>query len=398
MLRFSSALCFLFLFNFSIAQSGPSVGDKAPSLSITDWLANVPSEKSTEGRPIIVDFWATWCGPCIEAVPHFNELKAEFASNADLLFLSMSDEKPEKINRSLKRINFKSAVVTDAAGKTHEAFQINAIPVTYLIDKAGIIQWMGSPKLLTAAIIKQFLAGEPLPLASPTEMAEEEVAPALSAPASEQDFSTVLGLIKNKDVKYLFKVTVTEDPNAIGINALPKAYFKMGNSLGQHLADLWSVGEGRIDAPEGMLETLYNLSYVNRAGIGKEEAVTEIKEQFLRTLGLKMTTEERETRVYQLEVENLALLEKAEGEMAGVSDAGEQKVFTNQSISTVLTELEKSMGILFEDQTGLTESYDFLLNQSALSGLKSDLASYGLKLKETKQTMVFYKLSVIESN
>lgn len=397
MMRLISALFFLFLLNASVAQSGPSIGDKAPPLNITDWLANVPTDKSLTGRPIIVDFWATWCGPCIKAVPHFNELKTEFASNEDLLFLSMSDEKPDKINRSLKRIDFKSAVVTDAAGKTREAFQINAIPVTYLIDKAGIIQWMGSPEMLTAAMVKQFLAGEPLTLEPAMEIVEDEAEAAQPVASSEQDFSTVFGLLKNKDIKYLFKVSATEDPNAIGINALPKAYFKMGNSLGQHLADLWGIGEGRIEAPEGMLQTLYNVSYVNRSGIGKEEAMVEIKEQFLRTLGIKMTSEERETTVYQLVVENAGLLEKAEGEMAGVSDAGEQKVFTNQDISSVLTELEKSIGLLFEDKTGLTESYDFLLNQTALSGLKSDLASYGLGLKESKQKMEFYKLSVIEN-
>lgn len=394
-MRLISVLLFLLLANFCVAQSGPSVGDKAPSLNITDWLANVPADKSLEGRPVVVDFWATWCGPCIKAVPHFNELKTEFASNKELLFLSMSDEKPEKINRSLKRINFQSAVVTDAAGKTHEAFQINAIPVTYLIDKAGIIQWMGSPELLTATIIQQFLAGEPLESSPKVEIVEAEESEESPTTSSEQEFSTVFGLLKNKDIKYLFKVSVTEDPTAMGINALPKAYFKMGNSLGQQLADLWGIGEGRIDAPEGMLETLYNVSYVNRSGIGKEEAMMEVKEQLLRTLGLKMATEARETTVYQLVVENADLLEKAEGEMSGVSDAGDQKVFTNQNISSVLTELEKSMGLLFEDKTELAESYDFLLNQTDLQGLKADLASYGLTLKETKQTMEFYKLSSV---
>lgn len=396
-MRLISALLFLFLLNLGVAQSGPSVGDKAPSLSITDWLANVPADKSLEGRPIIVDFWATWCGPCIKAVPHFNELKAEFASNQELLFLSMSDEKPDKINRSLKRIDFKSAVVTDAAGKTHEAFQINAIPVTYLIDKAGIIQWIGSPELLTAAIVKQFLASKPISTSPAIEIVKEEAPAVTPTASSEQDFSAVLGLIKNKDVKYLFKVTATEDPNAIGINALPKAYFKMGNSLGQHLADLWGIGEGRIEAPDGMLENLYNLSYVNRSSIGKEEAMMEIKEQFLRTLGLNMNAEERETRVYQLVVEKANLLEEADGEMSGVSDAGEQKVFTNQDIPSILTELEKSMGLLFEDKTGLTASYDFLLNQTDLQKLKADLASYGLVLKEIKRTMEFYKLSEVKA-
>lgn len=394
MLRFTLLFVLTFSSQAFLAQTGPSVGDKAPPLSITDWLANVPTNKTLEGRPIVIDFWATWCGPCIKAVPHFNELRREFATNEELLFLSMSDEKPDKVNRSLNRINFRSTVVTDELGKTQEALQINAIPVTYLIDKAGIIQWIGSPEMLTAAMIKQFLEGKPLSTEPASEVIAVEEAPPVAAVAStEQDFSSVLALMKNKEVKYLFKFSQTKNPNALAINALPKAYFKMGTSLGAHLAELLDVGQARIEAPEGLLESLYNISYINRGGIKKTEALAEIQTQLLRTLGLSLKPEERKATVYQLELVNADLLEEAEGEISGVSDAGDQKVFTNQSIATVLAELEKATGYLFEDKTGLTASYDFLLTQSDIEGLQKSLASYGLALKASERMMTFYQLS-----
>lgn len=393
MLRFTLLFVLTFSSQAFLAQTGPSVGDKAPPLSITDWLANVPTNKTLEGRPIVIDFWATWCGPCIKAVPHFNELRREFATNEELLFLSMSDEKPDKVNRSLNRINFRSTVVTDQLGKTQEALQINAIPVTYLIDKAGIIQWIGSPEMLTAAMIKQFLEGKPLSTEPAIEVIAVEEAPPAAAASTEQDFSSVLALMKNKEVKYLFKFSQTKDPNALAINALPKAYFKMGTSLGAHLAELLDVGQARIEAPEGLLEPLYNISYINRGGIKKTEALAEIQTQLLRTLGLSLKPEERKATVYQLELVNADLLEQAEGEISGVSDAGDQKVFTNQSIATVLAELEKATGYLFEDKTGLTASYDFLLTQSDIEGLRKSLASYGLALKASERMMTFYQLS-----
>ena len=393
MLRFALLLVMISSSQVFFAQTSPSVGDKAPPISITDWLANVPANKNLEGRPIVIDFWATWCGPCIKAVPHFNELRSEFAANEELLFLSMSDEKPDKVNRSLKRIDFQSTVVTDHLGKTQEALQINAIPVTYLIDRAGIIQWIGSPEMLTADLIKQFLAGEPLSKDSTIEVTTEEEAPVSVEPSSEQDFSSVLALMKDKEVKYLFKFSQTKDPNALAINALPKAYFKMGTSLGAHLAELLEVGQARIAAPEGLLDPLYNISYINRGGIKKIEALAEIRMQLLRTLGLVLKREERTATVYQLEVINEDLLEQAEGEMSGVSDAGDQKVFTNQTTTTVLAELEKATGYLFEDKTGLTASYDFLLTQTDLAGLQKSLASYGLALKASERVMTFYQLS-----
>ena len=54
------------------------IGDKIEKIEFTDYLKNEPKNKDFENKFKIIEFWATWCKPCLEAVPHLNELKSEF--------------------------------------------------------------------------------------------------------------------------------------------------------------------------------------------------------------------------------------------------------------------------------------------------------------------------------
>jgi thiol-disulfide isomerase/thioredoxin len=58
-------------------QSNLRVGDPAPPITITEWLANTPEDTTLRDKFIVLEFWATWCKPCLEAVPHLNELRAQ---------------------------------------------------------------------------------------------------------------------------------------------------------------------------------------------------------------------------------------------------------------------------------------------------------------------------------
>jgi len=82
------------------------VGDKAPKINLTDIILNAPKDKNIQNKFIVLEFWATWCAPCLSAVPHLNKLQDKYKSKKNLLFISLTDEKPEKIKRTLQRIEF----------------------------------------------------------------------------------------------------------------------------------------------------------------------------------------------------------------------------------------------------------------------------------------------------
>jgi hypothetical protein len=93
-----------------------------------------------------------------------NELQSKI-ENPDVLFISITDESVDKINRTLERIDFKSSVVTDVTKQTQVDFGdgekgLEAYPMTILIDSEGIIRWIGGPKQLSTEILDKFLNNE----------------------------------------------------------------------------------------------------------------------------------------------------------------------------------------------------------------------------------------------
>ena len=72
MKKLFSLFAILLFTSYLYAQEKLIVGDKAPKINITDYVLNVPKDKNLENKYIILEFWATWCAPCLNAVPHIN--------------------------------------------------------------------------------------------------------------------------------------------------------------------------------------------------------------------------------------------------------------------------------------------------------------------------------------
>ncbi len=128
---------------------------EAPKLEVGKWLSEKPN---TKGKFVLVDFWATWCGPCRRLIPELNEFSKTFAD--DLVVIGISDE-PEAKVKAMKQpvINYYSAVDTDA--KMKEEVGVQGIPHVLLIDPNGKVCWQGFPggdDPLNAELIKKRIA------------------------------------------------------------------------------------------------------------------------------------------------------------------------------------------------------------------------------------------------
>ena len=132
------------------------LGQKAPAFVVEKWLGDEPKR---EGKWVLIDFWATWCGPCRKAVPHLNELQKKFADQ--LVIIGVSDEKEEVIRKMTEpKIEYASAIDTQARMKKELA--VTGIPHVIIIDPQGIVRWEGFPFLtgheLTEKVVTALLA------------------------------------------------------------------------------------------------------------------------------------------------------------------------------------------------------------------------------------------------
>lgn len=126
---------------------GPEVGDKAPEVTAEKWY-NLPSGIKTlkpshlEGQIVIVEFWATWCGPCKKTIPHLAQLHEKFKSRGVVL-LGLSDEDEQTVEDFMKKTKM-PYIVGSGAQAAVESYGVTAFPTAYLIGPDGKVAWKGN--------------------------------------------------------------------------------------------------------------------------------------------------------------------------------------------------------------------------------------------------------------
>lgn len=140
----------------------PKIGDRAPDLAIETMLQgpadNDLSWNALRGQAMVLEFWATWCGPCVGAIPHFNELAEEF-SDQPVRFLSITDEEVSIIEPFLKSQPISGWVGLDLDRSVFRDYSVTGIPATVLVDREGVIQAVTHPRHVTKTVLGDLVAG-----------------------------------------------------------------------------------------------------------------------------------------------------------------------------------------------------------------------------------------------
>ena len=140
----------------------PKPGDQAPELAIEKLLSGPADDDlswaALKGKATVIEFWATWCGPCVGAIPHLNGLADEL-SGQPIRFLSVTDEDEETIGPFLEAQPISGWVGLDLDRSVFREYGVLGIPVSVLVDTKGIVQAVTAPRHVTKTALVDLIAG-----------------------------------------------------------------------------------------------------------------------------------------------------------------------------------------------------------------------------------------------
>ena len=132
--------CVSTLLSFSAAAD--IVGQPAPDFALRSMQG--PSMRLSEhlGEVVIINFWATWCGPCRQEMPLLDELYGKY-QRAGLILLSVNiDEAAEPAIEMAQTLKVSYPVLFDSRKEVSRAYDVSAMPVTVLVDRAGVVRYV----------------------------------------------------------------------------------------------------------------------------------------------------------------------------------------------------------------------------------------------------------------
>ena len=156
-MRFKSKLVLILVFvimSFSVfaAKSNKKEDVKMPNIVLYDQYGKKHSIEEYKGKVVVINFWATWCGYCVQEMPEFEKVYKEFGSNKkDVIILGVAgpkskensnnvDVEKDKIISFLKKKNITYPTLMDEVGKSFDEYGVKYFPTTYVINKKGYLE------------------------------------------------------------------------------------------------------------------------------------------------------------------------------------------------------------------------------------------------------------------
>lgn len=338
---------------------------------------------------ILIDFWATWCKPCIQTHPLLENLYAVFKDR--ITVIGVSNETESILETFAQKHNTKIPLATDYKGFTHEKYNVKAIPASFLLDPTGNIIWSGHPTELNVSKLSKLIAlhknkkprSDKIWLAPPKKKVELEKN-TLSAPVFLNNRKTIV-VQKSKQAKMFGLITNEQSIIIEGpihevwsyLMCIPKESYSYINAHWNH--------SYRIEIID------YNLD---------EDGLKEIAASIIDHMGLDYTQEIKQQSAVELKLVDHSKLWDPDvfqySEFPRFSSFMEGEDFfegDNMSIQRLSFHLSNSYGIHIMSNSFSKSIHDWSLELGSLEELSNQLVTeYGVKLSEAQKDITSYKL------
>lgn len=112
----------------------------APDFTVTDYNGNKVKLSDLKGKPVVINFWATWCHYCTTEMPDFNEVYQKYEGEVQFMMVNMTDGVDETVAKAKSHIESKGytfPVYFDTEFEAANAYSVTGLPLTYFVDSDG---------------------------------------------------------------------------------------------------------------------------------------------------------------------------------------------------------------------------------------------------------------------
>jgi thiol-disulfide isomerase/thioredoxin len=128
-------------------------------LNVSGWINGTIKADDMKGKVVVIDFYATWCGPCMRAIPHNNELVAKYKDKGLVLFGVCTDKSgQEKMADVVKAHNMEYPTAADPKLISEKTWNVHYYPTYAVIDRKGIVRVVGLQPDHLDAVVQKLLA------------------------------------------------------------------------------------------------------------------------------------------------------------------------------------------------------------------------------------------------